>query len=185
MAAVKSKPRSTRNRSKGTSPETNAAATGVASGAGSQAGEAGDAVASQPQSRSLAQAAVGRPLLPRSLWKAGSRQRQGALTQTGPKQLRRMLGRNVGRFDLPLSATTQMISEQLLKVAKITAMHQVKMDHEHRAQVLLEQLVHASIRPVPPGSSGPCCCPPLSSLGKIVPTMGSPFLTLAQAAGRI
>ena len=53
MAAVKSKPRSTRNRSKGT--------TGVASGAGSQAGEAGDAVASQPQSRSLAQEAVGRP----------------------------------------------------------------------------------------------------------------------------
>ena len=61
MAAVKSKPRSTRNRSKGTSPRTNAAATGVASGAGSQAGEAGDAVASQPLSRSLAQEAVGRP----------------------------------------------------------------------------------------------------------------------------
>ena len=64
MAAVKSKPRSTRNRSKGTSPGANAAATGVAGEAGSHAGEAGDAVANRPQSRSLVQETVERPNQP-------------------------------------------------------------------------------------------------------------------------
>ena len=61
MAAVKSKPRSTRNRSKGTSPKANAAATEIAGVACSHAGEAGDAEASHPQSRSLVQETVGRP----------------------------------------------------------------------------------------------------------------------------
>ena len=64
MAAVKSKPRSTRNRSKGASPGANAAATGAAGEAGSHAGEAGDAVASRPQSRSLVQETVERPNQP-------------------------------------------------------------------------------------------------------------------------
>ena len=61
MAAVKSKPRSTRNRSKGTFRGANAAAAGVAGVACSHAGEAGDAEASHPQSRSLVQETVGRP----------------------------------------------------------------------------------------------------------------------------
>ena len=125
-------------------PGTNAAATGVASGAGSQAGEAGDAVASQPQSRSLAQEAAGRPDQP-DMKPPATAIALGALTRTGPKQLRRMLGRSVGRFDLPLSATTQMMSKLSSPIGRKAASQRC-----WRAHTPKNQLHHHRPRPPHP-----------------------------------